>query len=62
MEITKKRSSNAPGSGTMIIAKIATIKKTTVKSLEPVNCDKKGEILLKKDAFCPVCAKPTPNL
>ena len=34
IEIVKKKSSNGAGSGTMMMAKIAIIKATTIKSLE----------------------------
>ena len=62
MEMAKKKSSNALGRGTMMIAKIAMIKKTTVKSLEPVKKLKKGAILLRNEVFFSAVAKSTPNL
>lgn len=62
MEMAKKKSSNALGRGTMMIAKIAMIKKTTVKSLEPVKKPKKGAILLKNEVFFSTAAKSTPIL
>ena len=45
----------------MMIAKIATIKNTTVKSLDPVKNPKKGVILLSSDDL-PAAAKLTPKL
>jgi len=45
----------------MMIAKIAIIKKTTVKSFEPERKDKKGIILLNKDTFLSAVAKSTPK-
>ena len=62
MEMAKKKSSKAVGKGTMMIAKIATIKNTTVKSLEPVKNPKNGAILDSSEAFFSVAAKSTPKL
>lgn len=61
MEIAKKKSNKELGNGTMMIAKIAMIKKTTVKSFEPERKDKKGIILLNKDTFLSAVAKLTPK-
>ena len=44
-EITKKKSSIPLGSGTIIIAKIEKIKKTTPKSFDLKKGSKKGAIL-----------------
>ena len=46
-EITRKKSSMALGRGTMIIARIAMIKITMVKSLDLTIGSKKGAILTK---------------
>ena len=60
--MARKKSSSPLGKGTMIIARIAIIKKTTVKSLEPVKKLKKGAILLRNEVFFSAVAKSTPNL
>ncbi len=61
IEMARKKSNKELGSGTMMIAKIAIIKKTTVKSFEPERKDKKGIILLNKDTFLSAVAKSTPK-
>ena len=61
IEMARKKSNNALGNGTIIIAKIAIIKKTTVKSFELVKKPKKGAILPKREAFFSVAAKSTPK-
>lgn len=61
IETAKKKSSKELGRGTMMIARIAMIKKTTVRSFEPDKKDKKGIILLRKETFLSAAAKSTPQ-
>ncbi|CCM73572.1 hypothetical protein BN341_11830 [Helicobacter heilmannii ASB1.4] len=51
MEMVSKKSSKKGGKGTMMIAKIAITKTTTVKSLDWVSCLKKGNVRFKM-LFC----------